>query len=41
MVGVAERVARAFEGAIGFEAVMDDHAAGKSVRHVSRLSETR
>ena len=35
MMGVAERVARPFEGAIGFEAVMDGHAAGKRVRHVA------
>ena len=35
MMGVAERMARPFEGAIGFEAVMDDHAAGKRVRHVA------
>jgi hypothetical protein len=39
-VGVAARVARAFEGAIGFEAVVDDHAAGKRVRS-PRLLETR
>ncbi len=37
VMGVAERVARAFEGAIGFEAVVDDDAAGKSVRRVAPL----
>jgi hypothetical protein len=37
VVGVAERVARRREGAIGFEAVVDDHAAGKSGRHVAPL----
>jgi hypothetical protein len=30
-------VARRREGAIGFEAVVDDHAAGKSGRHVAPL----
>ena len=37
VMGVAKRMARAFEGATGFEAVMDDHAAGKRVRHVAPL----
>jgi hypothetical protein len=36
-MGVAQRVARPCEGAIGFEAVVDDHAAGKIVRHVAPL----
>ena len=38
MVGVAERVARAFEGAIGFEAVVDDRAADQVFRHVAPLA---
>src|SRR5258707_10105310 len=35
VVGVAERVRNAVEAAVGCEAVMDDHAAGKLFRHIA------
>lgn len=37
VMGVAERMGQASEGAVGFEAVVDDDAARKVARHVAPL----